>query len=99
MPEKILLSSLDMSKPWGEWSERDAIEILWPENVWEGAVEPSKASARSTACVVVNQVRDPVICEENGEPFCFTLLLANVGSVLFSCILANSRLLPFYCCG
>jgi hypothetical protein len=46
-----------------------------PEFEWEGAAAPVLPSIRSTAYGVVNQLRDPVIHEEDGV----TYLLYAVG--------------------
>ena len=66
-PERILLSKIDLSPSWEEWSESDAIEVLRPERVWEGADAPLEPSVRSVAYGHVNQLRDPAIYEEDGR--------------------------------
>lgn len=66
-PERILLSRIDLSGDWQEWSETASVEILRPEHSWEGADTPPIPSIRSTAYGHVNQLRDPAILEENGR--------------------------------
>jgi hypothetical protein len=68
-PERILLSTIDISTDWLEWSESDAIEVLRPRRDWEGADAPVEPSVRSTAYGHVNQLRDPAIFEEDGRVF------------------------------
>ena len=68
-PERILLSTIDLTPDWLEWRESDPIEMLRPERDWEGAEAPLEPSIRSTAYGHVNQLRDPAIFEENGEVF------------------------------
>jgi len=64
VPERILLSSIDISGDWMSWSESPSTEVLRPERNWEGANEPLEPSVRSTAYGLVNQLRDPAIYED-----------------------------------
>jgi len=66
-PERILLSTIDLSPDWTEWKESAPVELLRPEFDWEGADAPLEPSVRSTAYGHVNQLRDPAIFEENGK--------------------------------
>lgn len=50
-PERILLSAVDLSMPWGDWKERYLGEVLRPERPWEGADLPLKPSVRNVALV------------------------------------------------
>ena len=68
-PERILLSTIDLTPDWLQWRESDPVEILRPERDWEGADAPLEPSIRSTAYGHVNQLRDPAIFEENDEVF------------------------------
>jgi hypothetical protein len=68
-PERILLSTIDLSPPWESWTESDAVEVLRPERPWEGADAPLEPSLRSVAYGHVNQLRDPAIFEENNRTF------------------------------
>ena len=68
-PERVLLSTIDLSVPWMEWKETGAEEVVRPEREWEGANEPIEPSIRSVAYDPVNQLRDPAIFEEGGRIF------------------------------
>ncbi len=68
-PERILLSEIDLSRPWTEWQETEPVEVLRPERKWEGAGLPIEPSIRSVAYGPVNQLRDPAIFEEAGRVF------------------------------
>ena len=68
-PERILLSSIDLSGDWMSWTESEPVEVLRPERDWEGADAPLEPSVRSTAYGHVNQLRDPAIYEEDGRIF------------------------------
>jgi hypothetical protein len=67
VPERILVSRIDLSGDWLSWREGEAVEILRPERDWEGADAPLVPSIRSTAYGHVNQLRDPAIFEEEGR--------------------------------
>ncbi len=69
VPERILLSTIDISGDWTRWSESAPVEMLRPERDWEGADAPLEPSVRSTAYGHVNQLRDPAIFEEDGRTF------------------------------
>ena len=65
VPERILLSVIDLSGDWSKWQDSPPIEVLRPEFSWEGADAPLLASVRSVAYGHVNQLRDPAIYEED----------------------------------
>jgi hypothetical protein len=68
-PERILLSTIDVSDDWKSWKETDAEEILRPETDWEGADAPLEPSVRSVAYGHVNQLRDPAIYLEDDDVY------------------------------
>lgn len=68
-PERILVSTIDLSVPWRDWVASDAVEVLRPERPWEGTDAPLEPSIRSVACGHVNQLRDPAIFQENGRTY------------------------------
>lgn len=69
VPERILMSRINMEGDWQQWTQSDPIEILRPERVWEGANLPLELSVRGDITVPVNQLRDPTIFEENGQVY------------------------------
>jgi hypothetical protein len=68
-PERILLSTIDLSGDWKSWQETDATEILRPETDWEGADAPLEPSVRSVAYGHVNQLRDPAVYVEDDDVY------------------------------
>jgi hypothetical protein len=66
-PERLLMSTIDISGPWETWKESPPTELLRPEKAWEGAGLPLEKSVRSFAPGPVNQLRDPAIYEEGGR--------------------------------
>ena len=78
-PERILLSTIDLSKPWMEWKDTEPVEVMRPEREWEGANEPIEPSMRSVAYGKVNQLRDPAIFEEDGRVYLLYAVAGEAG--------------------
>ncbi len=68
-PERILVSTIDISGDWSGWSESEPVELLRPARTWEGADAPLVPSVRGAATGHVHQLRDPAIFEEDGRVF------------------------------
>lgn len=68
-PERILLSTLDITGDWRSWTESEPVEILRPETEWEGARLPVESSRAGYIDVRVNQLRDPAIFQESGRTY------------------------------
>jgi hypothetical protein len=69
VPERILMSTIDLSVDWREWRETESIEVLCPERPWEGASAPLEPSVWSVAYGNVNQLRDPSIFSEDDRNY------------------------------
>ena len=70
-PERILVTTIDLKRPFDKWCESDSYELLRPERKWEGAMEPVEPSIRSVAYGLVCQLRDPAILEDDGRVYLF----------------------------
>lgn len=68
-PERVLLSTIDISGDWADWTVEHEVEILRPERTWEGADAPNEPSLRSVAYGLVNQLRDPAIFLDDGRAY------------------------------
>lgn len=68
-PERILLSTIDLAGSWTSWTESNSVEVLRPQEEWEGASFPVTPSQRGAIDQPVNQLRDPAIFQENGRTF------------------------------
>ncbi len=69
IPERILLTTIDISDDWHHWTSEGEVDVLKPERDWEGADAPLEPSIRSVAYGHVNQLRDPAIFEENDRVY------------------------------
>jgi hypothetical protein len=65
VPERILLSTMDLRADWHQWQASEPVEVLRPEHPYEGADAPLEPSIRSTAYGHVNQLRDPAVYVED----------------------------------
>ena len=68
-PERIFLSTIDMTGDWMQWFESEPVEVLRPETEWEGAELEVAPSRRGHIDERVNQLRDPTIFEEDGKVY------------------------------
>lgn len=66
-PERIYVSTVDLTPDWMSWTAGPPVEVLRPERPWEGADLPVIPSYRSAVNRPVNQLRDPAIYEEGGR--------------------------------
>jgi hypothetical protein len=89
VPERILLSRIDLSGDWNGWTESGASEILRPERVWEGAGAPLIPSIRSTAYGRVNQLRDPAILEDEGRRYLLYAVAGESGIAIAEILLGE----------
>ncbi|EMR73272.1 hypothetical protein MCGE09_00398 [Thaumarchaeota archaeon SCGC AB-539-E09] len=87
VPERILLSTINLSGDWWSWRETDAKEVLRPETDWEGVDAPLEPSVRSVAYGHVNQLRDPAIYVEDDDVY---LLYAVAGESGIAIVRLNS---------
>lgn len=65
-PERILLATVDLSRPWLEWRATPPVTLLEPELPWEGASLQVAPSTRGIARRPVRELRDPAIFVEEG---------------------------------
>jgi len=68
-PERILLSTIELTNDWMNWRESQAQIILEPEKLYEGADLPLVPSVRNLAPHRVRQLRDPAIFVEEGKTY------------------------------
>lgn len=70
-PERVLVSTIDLTSDWTAWRASSPIEVLQPETPYECAdiavapSEPGDVDGR------VRQIRDPFVLEEQGRTFLF----------------------------
>jgi hypothetical protein len=67
VPERILVSRVELHGDWRDWRAGPAEEVLRPEMEWEGARLPAGRSWRGAINIPVNQLRDPCILDRDGH--------------------------------
>jgi hypothetical protein len=70
---------VDLDGDWKSWRARDPIDVLYPEQAWEGADLPVRPSVRDAINVRVRQLRDPGIFEENGRTWLLYAVAGEAG--------------------
>ena len=68
-PERIMLSTIELTDDWNEWAATEPIEVLRPEMDYEGADLPLEASRGGYIDERVHQLRDPAIYQEGDKTY------------------------------
>jgi hypothetical protein len=68
-PERILLSTIDLTPDWTNWQESEPATVLKPELEYEGSDLPIEPSVRGWAPERVRQLHDPAIFRDNDETY------------------------------
>lgn len=68
-PERILLSTIELTPDWMDWTPSEPVTVLQPETECEGINLPLLPSERGWAPEPVCQVRDPAIYRENDKTY------------------------------
>ena len=68
-PERILLSTIELTPDWLSWTISAPVVVLEPELDYEGGNLPRAPSVRGQASEPVCQLRDPSIFRENGRTY------------------------------
>ncbi|HOX36698.1 MAG TPA: hypothetical protein PL033_01810 [Candidatus Brocadiia bacterium] len=66
-PEHILAARMLLTPDWTQWKAGEAVSLLKPETVYEGADCPLVPSVNGKILERVNQLRDPGIYREGGD--------------------------------
>ncbi|MDR1673020.1 MAG: hypothetical protein LBS09_06130 [Bacteroidales bacterium] len=74
-PERILLSNIELTGNWKEWTASAPVTLAYPTTEYEGAMLPAITSTSGAFHGLVRQLRDPAFYEENGKWY----LLYSVG--------------------
>jgi hypothetical protein len=70
-PERILVSTMDLTPDWLAWQATRPVDVLWPETLYECADLPIVPSEPGDVEVRVRQIRDPFVFEEQDRTFLF----------------------------
>jgi hypothetical protein len=70
-PERVLMSTVELSEDWMTWQATPPIEVLQPQARYECANLPNAPSEAGDVEVPVRQLRDPFVFEEGGRALLF----------------------------
>lgn len=68
-PERILVSEIRLTSSWSAWQASTPVDVLTPEQNYEGADRPLETSVPDEAPGRVRQLRDPGIFVEDGKTY------------------------------
>ena len=78
-PERVMLSTLDLSGDWKSWKASPPVELLRPEAPYECPGLPRVPSAAGEIEGPARQLRDPAIFEEAGTTYLFYSICGEQG--------------------
>ena len=86
-PEKILLSTIDLTLDWTQWKNAAPATVLEPETEYEGVGSVLAPSARGPVMEKVRQLRDPGVFHEGDDTYLLYSVAGEQG-------IAMAKLLP-----
>ncbi len=70
-PERILLATMSLTGDWRQWRPSEPVDIMSPEEPYEGADLPLEPSRFGSVREPVRQLRDPAVFLEDGRLYLF----------------------------
>jgi hypothetical protein len=70
-PERVLVSTIDLTSDWTTWRATAPVEVLRPETLYECADMAAVPSQAGDVEGKVRQIRDPFVFEEQSQAFLF----------------------------
>jgi hypothetical protein len=78
-PERIMMTTIDLSGDWSTWKTSPAIEILQPQAAYECPTLPNVPSEAGDIKGPARQLRDPAVFEDDGRTFLFYSICGEQG--------------------
>lgn len=79
MPERILMSKIDLTNDWNSWIPTKPVMVLEPVLDFEGVNVPVAKSLSGPSSVPVRELRDPAVFEENGKIYLLYSIAGELG--------------------
>lgn len=70
-PERVLMSTIDLTGDWADWRASPPVEVLAPDASYECVDLPVAPSLPGDVADRVREIRDPFVFEEQGRTFLF----------------------------
>ncbi len=77
-PERILAASVDLTGDWTNWIDSEPVDVLRPQEDYEG-IRFANIPSDYGAAVGVRQLRDPYVFEEAGKTWLFYSIAGEMG--------------------
>lgn len=90
-PERILLTTIDLTLPSSSWETSKSLEVLKPEKEWEGASLPLYKSVASAINIPANQLRDPAIFIEDDKNYLLYSIRGENGIAIVEFFISNAK--------
>ena len=78
-PERVLVSTIDVSGDWQTWKATPPVAVLEPQASYECPDLPDVPSAAGEIEGRAKQIRDPEVFEENGKAWLFYTICGEQG--------------------
>ncbi len=78
-PERVMMSTIDLTGDWAAWKASAPVDVLQPETAYECTNLPNAPSESGDIAVPVRQIRDPFVFEENGRAYLFYSICGEQG--------------------
>ena len=78
-PERVMLSTVDLSVDWQKWQASEPIELLRPQAAYECPQLPNEPSDAGDIKGPAQQLRDPGLFQENGKTYLFYSICGEQG--------------------
>ena len=79
VPERVMMSTIDLTGDWTAWRASAPVDVLQPETAYECADLPNAPSESGDIAVPVRQIRDPFVFEEAGRAYLFYAICGEQG--------------------
>jgi hypothetical protein len=78
-PERMFMSTIDMTKPWTDWRVGAPVDVIQPDMDYECGNLPPTPSAVGDIFEPARQIRDPHVLEDDGRTYLFYVTCGEQG--------------------
>jgi hypothetical protein len=78
-PERVMMSTVDISGDWQSWTASNPMELLRPQAPYECTTLPNAPSDAGDIKGPAQQLRDPALFQENGKTYLFYSICGEQG--------------------
>jgi hypothetical protein len=78
-PERVMWTTIDLTKDWTAWRVTPPIEVMRPETEYECGSAPTVPSQVGDVDGRVRQIRDPYVFDDRGRTYLFYAICGEQG--------------------